>query len=175
MPGREAIRRQGYRLLHRGVPKSRIASMLRVTRMTVFRWERKMEKEGPTSWKNWPSRGRPPKLTPRKKKRLRTILVEGARTQGYSADLWTLKRMVEVIEREFGVKYRESGVWYLPKDLRFSAQIPLPRAMERGEEYIRHRVKVEGPKLVAKAHRMGATSLFLDESAQQSDPNMRRT
>ncbi len=173
--GREAIRRQGYRLLKRGVPKSRIASTLGVARMTVFRWEQKMEKEGPTSWKDKPNPGRPPKLTPRQKKKLRKILVDGAQTRGYATDLWTLKRLAEVIEEEFGVKYRESGVWYVLQDLGFSAQVPLQRAMERDEKYMRHWVKVEWPKLVARSRRTGATLLFLDESAKQSDPNVRRT
>ncbi len=57
----------------------------------------------------------------------------------------------------------------------FSAQIPLPRALERDERYIRQWVREEWPRIQARAGRTGATILFLDESCQESFPNVRRT
>jgi transposase len=57
----------------------------------------------------------------------------------------------------------------------FSAQVPLPRALERDERYIRQWVREEWPKIQTRAQRTGATILFLDESCQQSFPNVRRT
>ena len=105
---------------------------------------------------------------------MRKILLEGARAHGYETDLWTLKRVTEVVAQEFGGEYTGSGVWHVLRDLGFSAQVPLPRALERNEAYIRNWRKVELPKIVARAHRQGATILFLDESSKQSDPNVRR-
>jgi transposase len=173
--GREAIRRQGYRLLRRGIPKSRIASMLGVRRVTVWRWEQRIEKLGPHSWKDRKIPGGPRKLNEKKAKRLREILLEGALAHGYATDLWTLKRVAEIIEKECGEEYTPSGVWHVLRDLGMSAQVPIPRALERDEAYIRHWKKVEWPKIQREARRTGATILFLDESFVQSEPNVRRT
>jgi transposase len=130
---------------------------------------------GPNSWKEAKHPGPERKLTAAERKRLQKMLLEGAAAHGYATDLWTLKRMAEVIEKEFGVEYTESGVWHVLRDMGFSAQIPLTRALERDEAYIRHWVGAEWPKLVARAQRTGARILFLDESSKQSDPNVRRT
>ena len=57
----------------------------------------------------------------------------------------------------------------------FSAQVPLPRALERDEVWIRHWKTVEWPKIQREARRARATLLFLDESFVQSEPHVRRT
>ena len=101
--GREAIRRQGYRLLRRSVPKSRIASLLGVQRGTVWHWEQRMERLGPRSWSDRKIPGGPRRLSERQRKRLRELLLEGALAHGYVTELWTLKRVADVIAKEFGV------------------------------------------------------------------------
>lgn len=73
------------------------------------------------------------------------------------------------------MKYTLSGIWHVLRDLGFSAQVPLPRARERDEAYIRKWTKEEWPKIQERARRTHATILFLDESFQQSRPNVRRT
>ena len=46
--------------------------------------------------------GRPPKLSGKQTRRLREILLEGALLYVYATDLWTVKRVAEVIEKEYG-------------------------------------------------------------------------
>lgn len=164
-----------YRWLRRGVSKAEIARRLDVSYTTVWAWEKRQRSEGPNSWREARHPGRHRKLTEEQRKRLRKILLEGAQAHGYATDLWTLQRVAEVVEQEFGAEYTESGVWHVLRDLGFSAQVPLPRALERDESHIRQWRAVEWPKIVARARRQGATILFLDESSKQSDPNVRRT
>ncbi len=83
--------------------------------------------------------------------------------------------MAQAIQDEFGVEHTESGAWRLLRDMGFSAQIPLPRALGRDERYIRQWVREEWPRIQTRARRRGATILFLDDSCQQSFPNVRRT
>jgi transposase len=173
--GREAIRRQGYRLLRKGLPKSRIASVLGVKRMTVYRWEQRQEKEGPRSWRDKCMPGRPPNLSRAQKERLLRILKEGPLARGYRTNLWTLKRVAEVIREEFGVRYSLPGVWSVLGDLGFSPQVPLGRALERNEKYIRYWLREVWPSLVQRAQRQKMTIVFMDESYQQKEPNVRRT
>jgi transposase len=49
----------------------------------------------------------------------------------------TLKRVAEVIRKEYGVEYTSSGVWRVLQALGPSAQVPLTIALERDERYIR--------------------------------------
>jgi transposase len=64
--------------------------------------------------------GRPPNLSHAQKERLLRILKEGPLARGYRTNLWTLKRVAEVIREEFGVRYSLPGVWSVLGDLGFS-------------------------------------------------------
>ncbi len=139
------------------------------------KWEKRRLADGPNSWREHKHPGPHRRLTAEQRNKLRKLLLEGARAHGYETDLWTLKRMAQAIKDEFGVEYTESGAWRLLRDMGFSAPVPLPRALERDERYIRQWVREEWPKIQARARRTGATILFLDESCQQSFPNVRRT
>ena len=105
---------------------------------TVWAWEKRLRAQGPNSWREAKHPGGPRKINEKQRKRLREILLEGALAHGYATDLWTLKRVAEVIQKEFGEEYTESGVWHVLRDLGMSAQVPVPRALERDEAYIRH-------------------------------------
>ena len=172
---REERRRLAYKWLRRGVAKAEIARRLGVSWVTVNNWHKRFLSEGPDSWREKRHPGSTPRLTDRQRKKLLKILLKGAQSRGYETDLWTLKRTAQVITEEFGAEYTESGVWRLLQEMGFSAQVPLPRALERDEAYIRRWTKEEWPKTQARARRTGVTLLFLDESCVQSRPNVRRT
>lgn len=42
---------------------------------------------------------------------LTRILLKGALSCGYSTDLWTTRRVAEVIKKEFGVDYHPNHLW----------------------------------------------------------------
>ncbi len=175
MSAREERRRLAYRWLSRGISKAEVARRLEVSWTAVQKWEKRRLADGPNSWREHKHPGPHRRLTAEQRNKLRKLLLEGARAHGYETDLWTLKRMAQAIKDEFGVEYTESGAWRLLRDMGFSAQVPLPRAPERDERYIRQWVREEWPKIQTRARRTGATILFLDESCQQSFPNVRRT
>ena len=106
---REERRRLAYRWLRRGVPKAEIARRLEVTWVTVHEWDKRRIADGPASSRERKRPGRPKKLAAEQRRKLQEILLEGARARGYETELWTLKRMAEVIEDQFGVHYTESG------------------------------------------------------------------
>ena len=142
---------------------------------TVWAWEKRLRSQGPHSWRVAKHPGGPRKIDAQQRKRLRENLIEGALAYGYATDLWTLKRVVEVIEKEFGEEYTESGVWHVLRDLGLSAQVPVPRTLERDEAYIRHGKRVEWPKIQRVARRTRSPLLFLDERLVPSQPHVRRT
>lgn len=174
MTGKEERRRLGYRWLRRGISKAEVARRLEVSWTAVDKWDKRRVAEGPNSWREKRHPGASPKLNSAQKTRLQKILLEGARAYGYPTDLWTLKRLAEVIRKEFGVRYTLSGVWRVLRALGFSAQVPLTRALERDERYIRQWVRKQWPEILEEAGRKRATIVFADEAGVQTSPLVRR-
>jgi transposase len=75
-------------------------------------------------------------------------LARGAEAHGYPNDLWTLKRVSEVIERLTGVSYHPARVGYILRhNLKWSWQRPARRATERNDAAIQRWVKRRWPVL----------------------------
>jgi putative transposase len=64
------------------------------------------------------------------------LLKRGARAAGYPNDLWTCRRVADLIGRTFGVWYDPDHVGRVLHALGFSAQKPEARARERDEAAI---------------------------------------
>src|SRR5580700_819868 len=160
---REERRRIAFRMLRKRIPKATIARQLGVSYVAVWRWEQRWKREGPEGWREHVHPGSERRLSARGQKDLLGILVTGARAYGYPTDLWTLKRIAEVIRKEYGVSYTLSGVWRVLRALGFSAQVPLTIALEREEQYIRKWVRSVWPEILDRARRTRATLVFVDE------------
>ena len=130
----EDRRREGMRLLGRGVKQADIARRLEVSRQTVSSWA-KARQAAPKAWRN-KSLGRPGGLTDAERRRLSRLLMDGAVAAGFPTELWTLKRVAALIEKKFGRSYSTVHAWRLLKALGFSNQRPVGRAVERDEAAI---------------------------------------
>ena len=172
---REQKRRIGYELLRQGRSRAEVARQLGVTWMTADRWYKWLKSRGKDSWHDRNRSGRPQKLSANQKRKLKRILKKGALNYGYPTELWTLKRVAEVIEKEFQVSYNVTHVWRVLRSLGFTAQVPLLRAMERNEDYIRWWIEEKWPEILQLARTENAVILFMDESSVQSQPNVKRT
>jgi transposase len=80
------------------------------------------------------------------------VLLKGPLAAGYRTDVWTLQRMAEVIEKQFGVRYHPSHVWKVLLGLGWSCQKPERRALERDEGAIAHWVRYRWPH-IKKGHK----------------------
>jgi transposase len=72
------------------------------------------------------------------KKQLVELLLRGPLAAGYRTDLWTLRRVGEVIQEKFGIRYCVANVWKLMRGFGWSCQKPEKKARERDEGAIRH-------------------------------------
>ena len=123
-------------LLDQGRSQAQVVEKLGVSGMAVWKWVQAIETGGTDGLKSKPRSGRPPKLTDRQLERLDRLLTRGPTKLGYATELWTLRRIAEVIEKHFGVEYNASGVWHVLKRLGWSCQKPERRARERNEDAI---------------------------------------
>jgi transposase len=146
----QELERQRFRavaLLDVGHRPGAVAQMLNVSPAAVSQGKTLYPRAGPEGLKAIPHRGPKPKLTPPQRQKLARLLVKGPQAHGYPTDLWTLKRMAEVIERHFGVHYDPSGVWHVLKALGWSCQKPERRARECDEEAIAAWRQEEWPRI----------------------------
>ena len=132
----EARRRRAVSLLERGRGVREVARQIGCSPGSVSQWQADVRKKGPNALQAKPAPGRPRRLTSRQRGRLLRILLKGATAQGYSTDLWTLRRVAEVIARTFGITYHPAHVWKVLRGEGWSCQKPERRARERNEDAI---------------------------------------
>jgi transposase len=103
------------------------------------------------------------------------FLWHGAEAYGFRGDVWICARVAWVIEQEFGVSYHQGHVSRLLKELNWTPQVPITRALQRDEEAIeRWRVEV-WPELKRRARRERRALVFVDESGFYLLPGVVRT
>ncbi|MCX6141838.1 MAG: winged helix-turn-helix domain-containing protein [Ignavibacteriales bacterium] len=134
----EKRRLQAVRLLKAGKPYRDVAMAVSASLSSVVRWQQAFRSEGKRGLRVKPSPGRTPLLNQRQKERLVRLLLQGPLEAGYTTNLWTLRRIGEVIRREFGISYTVQNVWKLMRAMGWSCQIPDKRARERNEQAIRY-------------------------------------
>jgi len=132
----ERRRRRAIRLLEAGLSLSAAARAVGASVSSVSRWYAAYRARGDQGLRARPTPGRPPRLSARQKRQLLRVLAKGPPASGYATELWTLKRVAEVIERRFGVRYHPCHVWKLLVGLNWSCQKPERRARERDEAAI---------------------------------------
>jgi transposase len=161
---REWRRFRALQLKERGWYQRDIAEALDVSEDAVSRWLTRARDGGPQVLRSRSSPGRPPKLSPSRKRLIPEFLWHGAEAYGFRGDVWTCARVAQVIEEEFGVRYHKDHVGRLLQELRWTPQTPIRRAVQRDEEAIRHwRVEV-WPELRRRARRERRVLVFEDES-----------
>lgn len=143
----ECQRLQAISLLGAGHGPSEVARRLGVSPGAVSQWRKIYQQAGREGLKAKPHPGRRPKLTSEQRRELESLLLQGPLAHGYPTDLWTLKRIGQMIERHFGVRYDPSGVWHVLRKMGWSCQKPEPRARERDEEAIAQWRQQDWPRI----------------------------
>jgi transposase len=119
-----------------------------VSHQIVSDWRAAWHRSGRDGLRAAGRAGRLPKLDRDQLAQVEVELAKGAEANGYANDLWTLKRVAEVIERLTGVSYHPARVWYvLRQGLNWSWQRPARRATERNDDAIHRWVKTRWPQL----------------------------
>jgi transposase len=115
------------------------------------------------------------KLTDEQKQRIPDILWHGPEAYGFRGEVWTCPRVVEALALEFGVSYHRDHVSRILKELGWTPQIPITRAIQRDEGVIaRWRTEV-WPELRRQAAAERRTLVFVDESGFYLLPGVVRT
>jgi transposase len=133
---KEARRLQAWRLKQQGWPQRQIAEALGVSAAAVSQWMQRVRDGGPQALRHRPAPGAPRRLTTKQLTRLPALLRRGPEAYGFRGQVWTRKRVAEVMRVEWGVMYHPTHVGRLLKALRWSPQKPRRRAKQRDEAAI---------------------------------------
>ena len=107
---------------------------------------------------------------------MRALLVQGASAHGWENDLWTAKRVAELIQRHFGVEFSPHHVrTILTKYLGWTSQRPTRQLKERDNDKIQRWIEQDFPRILRDALKKGAYLVFIDESGFMLAPIVCRT
>lgn len=134
-------------LLEQGLSIKTVARRLGASTVSVFRWQAAVAKGGLDALEAKSVPGRPRKLGEWERSRLLGLLLQGALAYGFPNDLWTLKRVAWVIQKEFGVRYHPNHVWRILHAVGWSCQVPERRAIQRDDEAIAHWKRYKWPHI----------------------------
>jgi transposase len=135
-------------MFKKGISQAEIARELGVCHQTVSDWHAAWREGGKRALRGAGRAGRPPKLKEDQLEKIERELLKGPKAHGYETDLWTVARIVEVIEETTGVRYHPGHAWRIVTEkLRWSCQRPARRAVERDEEQIANWVATRWPAI----------------------------
>jgi transposase len=129
--GKEARRRLAVQKVHEGWKQADVASFLGVHPVTVNKWVRAYRATGDDGLARTPHPGRTPFLTPAQEQQVLGWLAQKPTSHGFSTDLWTARRVADLIRRKFGIEFHPNYLreWLSKRNL--SPQKPKTRARER--------------------------------------------
>lgn len=132
---REQRRLEAGRLLLTPLSKAEIARRVGVSRSAVTQWAQQLKKRrrGLNGLYSRKHTGRPPRLTKADWRHVLMLLRRGAMAAGFATDIWTLARIQELIQREFGVSYSKS---YLAEKLKVLGRSSKGRVLKEPVKFV---------------------------------------
>ncbi len=150
-----------------------IADDIGVTRKYISFWHSQWQ-TGDLTFLTAQKSGKKSYLTDEQRERLRSLIIARPLAAGYDQQLWTQKRIAELIQKEFGVSYRENGVGILMASMQIRCQKPARQTRQRSESALRTFRETTWVD-ARKAFVEHATFVFCDETGIQLTPNVCRT
>jgi transposase len=154
----ERRRRLGVALHRSGQSIREVARQLKCAPGSVARWTKMFNEGGDGGLDPIPGAGGTSRMSDRDRVKLNALLRLGARLNGFSTELWTLRRVRDLVEREFGIRYSISNVHLIVHDIGFSSQKAVRRAREQDETAVADFRSKTWPAIKKKPAAKGARS-----------------
>ena len=157
-PALEAVRRRAVQLVSAGQTQAAVANALGVHPVTVAKWMAQHRAAGETGLAAKPTPGRPRFLTEDQDAEVRRWLAQKPTGHGFPTDLWTARRVADLIRRKFGIAFHPHYLraWLTRRG--YSPQRPVRRPRQRNEANIVHWVADDWPRIQKKRATPAPTS-----------------
>ncbi|MCA1683814.1 MAG: winged helix-turn-helix domain-containing protein [Actinobacteria bacterium] len=147
----EARRRLAVQRVSEGWKRRDVAAFLGVHPETVAEWVRAHAGGGDAALAAKPHPGRKPFLTPDQEKRVLGWLADPPTKHGFRTDLWTARRVTELIRKRLGVEYHPHYLreWLTKRG--YSPQKPARRPRQRDQAAIDRWLRDDWPRIKKSA------------------------
>jgi transposase len=146
----EARRRLAVEKLRDGWTQVAVAEFLSVHPVTVAKWMARHRLEGDVGLAAKPTPGRPRFLTPDQEDQVLAWLAQKPTAHGFRTDLWTARRVADLIRRRFGVPYHPDYLRAWLRQRGYSPQKPRRRAKQKKQPVIDQWVADDWPRIQKK-------------------------
>jgi transposase len=143
----EARRRLAAARVEAGWSQQEVAAFLGVHPVTVAKWMARFRADGAAGLAAKPTPGRPPFLTEKQEEQVLGWLAESPTKYGFRTDLWTAKRVAELIRTRLGVAFHPHYLreWLTKRN--HTPQKPARRAKQRDPEAIAGWLQKDWPRI----------------------------
>lgn len=147
----EARRRLAVQRVSEGWKRADVAAFLGVHPETVAEWVRAHKAGGDKALAATPHPGRKPFLTADQQRQVLVWLADKPTAHGFRTDLWTARRVAELIRTRFGVEYHPHYLreWLAKRN--YSPQKPARRPRQRDQAAIDRWLKTDWPRIKKSA------------------------
>jgi transposase len=154
----EARRRLAVARVNEGWKQKDVAAFLGVSTRAVGKWVAAYRASGDDGLKARPRAGAKPKLSRRQEQGVLSWLAGSPKAFGYKTELWTTRRLAEVIERRYKIRFNSNYLaeWLTRRG--YSPQKPESKAVERDNPAIARWVAEDWPRIKKSPGRRGRTS-----------------
>jgi transposase len=146
----EARRRIAVEKFREGWTQAAIADFLDVHPVTVAKWMARHRQDGDAGLAAKPTPGRPRFLTPDQERQVLGWLADKPTAHGFGTDLWTARRVANLIHRRFGVQYHPDYLRAWLRQRGYSPQKPRRRAKQKKQPVVDQWVADDWPRIQKK-------------------------
>jgi transposase len=147
-----------------GLTVTEVAQAYGTDRSTVHRWLARFHREGDAGLDRRAVTGRPRKMTDLHAAGLKAIVMSPAAEYGFETDFWTTRRLIQVVQSEFGVAISKQTMMRRLHEVGLSYQKPERRYFEMSEEERQAWRRRELPKIRRAVREYQAILYFQDEA-----------
>lgn len=104
----EARRRLAVARVNEGWTQKDVAAFLGVSTRAVGKWVAAYREGGEEGLRARPRPGAKPKLSKRQEQAVLARMAKSPKAFGYPDDLWTTRRLAEVIDKKYGVRFNSN-------------------------------------------------------------------
>ena len=143
----EARRLLAVQRVNEGWSQKDVAAFMGVHRVTVAKWMTRHRADKDNGLKAKPTPGRPRFLTPEQEQKVLGWLDEAPTAHGFDTDLWTARRVADVIHKQFGVRFHPNYLREWLSKRNCTPQKPARRAGQRDHGAIDRWVAEDWPRI----------------------------
>ena len=154
----EARRRLAVQRVADGWAPKEVAAFLGVHPVTVAKWVARHRADKDDGLAAKPTPGRPRFLTAAQERQVLGWLAESPTAHGFDTDLWTARRVADLIHKTFGVRFHPNYLREWLSKRNYTPQKPARRARQRDQAKIDRWVAEDWPRIQKRHARNTHTS-----------------